>query len=125
MGTPIYSLSSVTTLTGADFVPCYPLAEGDARKITVTNFKAIINDGQMDLATVQETTGQKTFTGGFVFPTSTTAKLSDATDAINTEYKVLGKAVWDTTSNRLMIASGTSATSDWERCDSGASVTPS
>lgn len=125
MGTPIYKLSSVTTLTGADYVPVYPLSEGDPRKITVTNFKVIMNDGQMDLATAQETTGQKTFTGGLVFPTSTTAKLSDATDAINTEYKVIGKAVWNTTTDSLMIASGVDATSTWERADAGATITPS
>lgn len=57
--------------------------------------------------------------------TDTAANIAAVGNAINTVGKYIGKAVYDTTNNRLMIASGTAAASPWYRADGGTSVTPS
>lgn len=55
----------------------------------------------------------------------TAANIADIAAAINTTGKYSGKYVWDTTNNRLMRASGTTAASAWYVVDGSASVTPS
>lgn len=62
--------------------------------------------------------------GGYIFPSYTAAQIAAKANAINTTRKVVGKAVWDTTNNRLMVATGTSDVSNWEICDGSGSVTP-
>lgn len=57
--------------------------------------------------------------------TDTAANIAAVGNAINTTGKYIGKAVYDTTNNRLMIASGTAAASPWYVADGSASVTPS
>lgn len=57
--------------------------------------------------------------------TETAANIAAVGNAINTTGKYIGKAVYDTTNNRLMIASGTAAASPWYVADGSASVTPS
>lgn len=57
--------------------------------------------------------------------TDTAANIAAVGNAINTVGKYIGKAVYDTTNNRLMIASGTAAASAWYRADGATSVTPS
>lgn len=63
--------------------------------------------------------------GGYVFPSYTAAQVADSTHAVNTSGKVVGKAVFDTTNTRLMIATGTGATDNWAVADGSATVTPS
>lgn len=58
---------------------------------------------------------------------ATTAQIASAADWINTSYKKRGKAVYDTTTNRLLFPIGRAATSKWRPYDdmSGATdVTP-
>lgn len=55
----------------------------------------------------------------------TAANIADVSATINTTGKYTAKLVWDTTNNRLMRASGSSAASAWYVVDGSASVTPS
>lgn len=61
---------------------------------------------------------------GFFFPPQAAADIASAAHAINTTNKQDGKAIWDTTNNRLMIAAGSAATDGWIPCTMGAAVTP-
>jgi hypothetical protein len=60
-----------------------------------------------------------------VVQTLTAANIANIANAINTANKYIGKTVYDTTNNRLMVASGTAAASPWYVADGSASVTPS
>jgi hypothetical protein len=55
---------------------------------------------------------------------ATAAALADIDDAINTTGKTARKLVFDTTNNRLMIATGATASAPWFVADGSASVTP-
>jgi parallel beta-helix repeat protein len=57
--------------------------------------------------------------------TAPAADIAAVGNAINTRGKYAGRSVYDTTNNRLMVASGSNANSAWYRADGGASVTPS
>lgn len=57
--------------------------------------------------------------------TATTANLSSAAHAINTTNKFAGKLVLDTTTNKLQVALGADATSQWRPVDGTTAVTPS
>lgn len=59
-----------------------------------------------------------------VFKTAAATAIADVTNAINTTGKAQGRAVLDTTNNRLMIASGSAAAANWYYADGSASVTP-
>ncbi len=61
---------------------------------------------------------------GFVFPTATAANLGDATNAVNTINKTVGKTVQDIATGIIYVATGTSATSAWKGSDAS-TVTPS
>ncbi len=54
----------------------------------------------------------------------TAANIAAIANAINTTDKRKGKIVWDTTNNRAMRASGTTAASPWHVIDGSATVTP-
>lgn len=69
-------------------------------------------------------TAQQTMTSGLVLQTATLLDMADANNAINTTSKVLGKIVFDTSNNKLMIASGSTITSAWYSADGATSVTP-
>lgn len=56
---------------------------------------------------------------------ATAANIAAIGNAINTTNKVAGRQIYDTTNNRLMIASGANANSPWYVADGSASVTPS
>ena len=56
---------------------------------------------------------------------ATAANIAAIGNAINTLNKVAGRQIYDTTNNRLMIASGANANSLWYVADGSASVTPS
>ena len=60
----------------------------------------------------------------FGFQALTAAEIADGNHAVNTENKEAGRAVWDTTNNRLMIASGTSQIAPWYIADGSLSITP-
>jgi len=63
--------------------------------------------------------------GGIRNQTDTATNIADSSATVNTTDKAAGKQVWDTTNNRLMIASGSGATADWHVADGSTSVTPS
>jgi hypothetical protein len=56
--------------------------------------------------------------------TATAANIASAANGINTNNKRQGKMVYDTTNNRIMIASGATAVSAWYVADGSASVVP-
>lgn len=58
------------------------------------------------------------------FPSYTADEIADGNHDVNTENKAAGHAVWDTTNNRLMIASGSSQIAPWYVADGSTSVTP-
>jgi hypothetical protein len=68
----------------------------------------------------------KTFSAvnGLVMRTATAASIASASNAVNGTGKKVGLAVWDTTNNRLMIASGSTTTSAWYVADGSTSVVP-
>lgn len=57
--------------------------------------------------------------------TATAASIAAVGNSINTLGKYAGRVVYDTTNNRLMVASGTTAAAAWYVADGSASVTPS
>lgn len=61
---------------------------------------------------------------GVVFPSYTAANIADVTHAVNTANKAVGKVVYDSTNTRLMVATGTTAASNWAIVDGSATVTP-
>lgn len=61
---------------------------------------------------------------GFVFPTATAANLGDATNAVNTINKTVGKTVQDIATGIIYVATGTNATSAWKGSNAS-TVTPS
>ena len=61
---------------------------------------------------------------GFLFPTTTSAILGSATNAINTQNKEAGLAVFNTTDNLIYVAVGSGATDDWQPSDGGTAITP-
>jgi hypothetical protein len=56
--------------------------------------------------------------------TATATNIASAANIINTNNKRQGKMVYDTTNNRIMIASGATAVSAWYVADGSASVVP-
>ena len=62
---------------------------------------------------------------GFVFPSYTAAQIAAIANAVNTASKFVGKAVFDTTNGRIMVATGATAGSTWKAADGGVTVTPS
>jgi len=75
-------------------------------------------------ASAQTFTAQQTLSGGLVIQNLIATDIASIANAINTTDKVVGKIVYDTTNNRIMVASGTSAASPWYTADGSASVTP-
>jgi hypothetical protein len=63
--------------------------------------------------------------GGLAFRAYTAAQISSAAHNVNVANKYVGKAVWDSTNRRIMVANGASAASDWYPADGGTPVTPS
>lgn len=55
----------------------------------------------------------------------TAANIADPAHAVNTAGKSQGVPVYDTTNNRIMVASGSNATDAWYVADGSTSVTPS
>lgn len=78
-----------------------------------------------NLARAQTFTAQQSLTSGAVIQSATAANIAAIGNTLNTTNKVAGKIVYDTTNNRMMIASGTTAASAWYVADGSASVTPS
>lgn len=57
-------------------------------------------------------------------PSDSAANIASAAAVVNTRNKLAGLMIRDTTNNRVMVASGSSATSPWYVADGSASVTP-
>jgi len=93
---------------------------------TVTNRRSrvTVEDGALMNQVFSTDDGGTTWFGAQL-PTATAASIAASANAINTVNKVLGRMVWDTTNNRLMVASGSTAVSAWYVADGSASVTPS
>lgn len=101
---------------------------GNATDTTVTRVSAgvIAVEGATvaTLSTAQTFSAQQTLTAGLVIQTATAAAIAAIGNAINTANKVAGKVVYDTTNNRIMIASGALTNSAWYVADGSASVVP-
>jgi hypothetical protein len=111
------TLSYAVTLT--------PTTLSANRTITLPNGDATLTAGTSAvLGTAQTFTAQQTLTSGLVLQSATAASIAAVANAINTTSKAIGKVVFDTTNNRLMVASGTAAASPWYVADGSASVTP-
>lgn len=61
---------------------------------------------------------------GLRLPSYTAASIAAIGNAVNTADKAAGKMVWDTTNNRVMVASGSTAASAWYVADASANVVP-
>ena len=61
---------------------------------------------------------------GMLFQVFAATDISDAAHPLNTQIKAQGRAVFDSTNNRIMVASGGAATDAWYVADGSASVTP-
>lgn len=61
---------------------------------------------------------------GLRLPSYTAANIAAIGNAVNTADKAAGKMVWDTTNNRVMVASGSTAASAWYVADASANVVP-
>jgi hypothetical protein len=114
-GLPLYLGGGPGTGAGAGGSIVFRVAPAGAAGTTVNDFT--------DAATL---TVNRTFSAvnGLVMRTATAAAIADAANAVNGTGKVVGLAVWDTTNNRLMVASGSATTSAWYVADGSASVTP-
>lgn len=70
-------------------------------------------------------TGNVDATTGYIqLRTNTAAEIGAIGNAVNTTGKAAGTIVFDTTNNRLMIATGANANSTWVRADGSNAVTP-
>lgn len=58
------------------------------------------------------------------FPTYTAAEIADGNHEVNTTNKQAGKAVWDTTNNRLLVASGSDQIDPWQVFEPSTSIVP-
>jgi len=74
--------------------------------------------------TVDLGTGTLPFRGLTLHP-YTAAEIIDATNAVNTTGKYVGKVIFDSTNRRLLLADGTLSTSVWYVVDGSATVAPS
>jgi len=88
--------------------------------VTVQAYDA--DTAKIDVA--QTFTAQQTVTAGLVLQSVADTAIAAVGDVINTADKVQGKVVYDTTNNRLMVASGSAAAAPWYVADGSASVTP-
>lgn len=61
----------------------------------------------------------------FKYRSFTSTQIADVSHAVNTAGKAAGIAVWDTSNNRVMVASGAAAGDAWYIADGSTSVTPS
>jgi hypothetical protein len=74
--------------------------------------------------TAQTFAAQQALTSGLVLQSVPAADIAAAANAINTTDKVAAKVIFDTTNNRLMVASGAGAVDPWYVADGSAFVTP-
>lgn len=61
---------------------------------------------------------------GIRFRSYTAAEIGSAANAVNTTDKAAGKAVWDSTNNRILTASGSGATDTWIVANGTVAITP-
>jgi hypothetical protein len=80
----------------------------DGSAANASEVSRIRNDGQQEITLVQDTE----------------ANLLNAASDINTTRKRQGLMVYETTNNRIMVASGELATDSWHIADGSSSVTP-
>lgn len=59
------------------------------------------------------------------FENETATNIADVSNAINTTNKAQGRAVWDSTNNKLKVATGSATTDTWVDADGTNAVTPS
>nr|WP_162623841.1 hypothetical protein [Paracoccus saliphilus] len=62
--------------------------------------------------------------GGIRFPSFGATALASATSGVNTNHKVAGKAIWDATNGRVLVASGADPTSPWALTTGQVAITP-
>jgi hypothetical protein len=97
---------------------------GTISATTIPTAIAELDSETAKLAGAQTFTAQQTLSSGLVIQTATAAAIIAIANAINTTNKVAGKVVYDTTNNRIMIASGAVNNSPWYVADGSTFVTP-
>ena len=90
---------------------------------TVTSVGGTGTVNGLTLTGTVTSSGSLTLGGSFVLPTSTAADIGDATNAINTTGKTIGKMVVDLATGIIYTATGTAAVDPWGASD-GTPVTP-
>jgi len=103
------------------------LQNGGSDVVVDTDIGATVQAYDADTAktdVAQTFTAQQTVTSGLVLQSVAAAAIAAVGDAINTTDKIQGKVVYDTTNNRLMVASGAAAADAWYVADGSTSVVP-
>ena len=59
-----------------------------------------------------------------VLPTTTTTDLGNSLATVNTTGKALGKMVYNTSTNLIVVAAGSGALDNWYPSDGGSAITP-
>jgi len=101
---------------GSDITTGAIVSTSEAQEIWQVSFAGTFSAGTTELAWVRQAAPARA--------PSSVADISDATSALNTVNKYAGLSVFDSTNNRLMVASGETATSAWYVADGSDSVTP-
>lgn len=129
----------VTAQTAASENGIYTVVGGSWSRATDFNAGSDVTTGAIVSTTESQEIWQVSFAGTFSAGTtelvwvrqaapartpSPATDFSDATSALNAANKYAGLSVFDSTNNRLMVASGGAATSPWYVSDGSASVTP-
>lgn len=98
----------------------YVQAKDAVYRLDLTSVAA--DDGEMVL---RDSTGRRYLRiGGKAFDAFTAANIAAIGHAVNTSGKRQGRAVYDSTNRRLMIADGSAANAPWYVADASAFVTP-
>lgn len=98
---------------------------GSISATTVLTAIAELDTETAKTGAAQTFSAQQTMTSGLVLQSVAASAIAAVGNAINTTNKVVGKVVYDTTNNRLMVASGATAVAAWFVVDGSTSVTPS
>ena len=101
--------------------PKLPLPPQSYSQVIESRRNASIEMALRERITDQDSAWQKY---GIQFPVFTGANILDIGHKVNTSLKSQGRAVWDSTNQRIMVANGALAADLWYIADGSASVTP-
>jgi hypothetical protein len=124
----ITSVGTLTALTVSGVSNLGPVANvtitgGTAGYVLSTNGSGLLS-WAIPSSGATGVTGATGPAASLVLSTSTTANLSDATNAVNTTGKSQGLMKYDTTNNMMYVASGSLASDAWYPSDGSSPITP-